>query len=266
MDDVKQEIELNRLKFLVEKYRRERPVVCCAPSPPRCCDYECHHGCTTGHHSLIHADCDHPYGHRLCHSPSCCNRSSWSSIRPTAPLWPEKIEGTPHKSSRVVDENGPTDSIAVCRDLIERRRFQEAFLRLQYYVFHMKIFFAANSIDIIIRLTVKSSLNYALRAAYEYTGGCNPALCVSLDRTLGEALKVDAARRLWGSHSRVNEFDRRYWDIPYYSVSDAALNTTHRARDLERINRESDRIRDELESLRANQEERAKQYARMNPP
>ncbi|GAA48510.1 nAchR subunit [Clonorchis sinensis] len=106
----------------------------------------------------------------------------------------------------------------------------------------------------------------ALRAAYEYTGGCNPALCVSLDRTLGEALKVDAARRLWGSHSRVNEFDRRYWDFPYYSVPDAALNTTHRARDLERINRESDRIRDELESLRATQEERARQYARMNPP
>ncbi|TGZ56101.1 hypothetical protein CRM22_010193 [Opisthorchis felineus] len=257
MDDVKQalEIELNRLKFLVEKYRRERPVICCAPSPPRCCDYECHHGCTTGHHSLIHTDCDHPYGHRRCHSPSCCNRSSWSSIRPTAPLWPEKIEGTSHKSSRIVDENGPTDSIAVCRDLIERRRFQEAFLRLHEFYRH---YYPADG-EVVIELR-------ALRAAYEYTGGCNPALCVSLDRTLGEALKVDAARRLWGSHSRVNEFDRRYWDIPYYSAPGAALNTAHQARDLERINRESDRIRDELESLRATQEERARQYARTNPP
>ncbi|CAL8107995.1 unnamed protein product [Calicophoron daubneyi] len=135
-------------------------------------------------------------------------------------------------------------------DIIERRRFKEVFLRIhEFYRNHYPL-------DSEMVIEIRS-----LRAAYEYTGGKNPSLIAALENTLDEALKVEAERRLGILNVDTDEpkkFGWR-WDYPArFYERDYRWEPAIRAYEIERANRESELIRAELERLRAAQDERAR--------
>ncbi|KAH8866205.1 nachr subunit isoform 2 [Schistosoma japonicum] len=275
MDDIKSalEVELERLRKLVRKYRTES-IVFAKPRKSKGPGYSRMYGSNEDislcekHDAVNSSNCEQPPISNV--SKSRCvqfapvdnclenvNYPSSSDIiahRPTKPsqcrtrfldpLTNVDIPSRHHPAPKYPPEEGNFTYTAM--DLIERRRFQESFLHLhEFYRKHYPL-----DSELVIELRT-------LRGVYEHTGGHNLALMAALENTLEEALKVEKDRRLMTLED-VHKPRKPDYFSPQYE-RDYRWQAAIRAYEIEQANREFRLIQSELERLKTLQAERRKQ-------
>ncbi|CAH8632280.1 unnamed protein product [Heterobilharzia americana] len=273
MDDIKSalEVELERLRKLVRKYRTEN-IVFAKPRKSRSLEYNKmnnshqNSGLNSNYNEVNSSEYEQPLtpntskprSVQFATSNDCFENLnqrhgiddiSHPHERPenrTRFLNPLKSVGmpvAPFPSSNYLPEEGNLSYTAL--DLIERRRFQESFLHLhEFYRTHYPL-----DSELVIELRT-------LRGVYEHTGGRNLALMAALENTLEEALKVEKDRRL-GMLDDINTTKKPDYFSPGYE-RDYRWQAAVRAYEIEQANREFRLIQSELERLKALQAERRK--------
>ncbi|KAF5398764.1 hypothetical protein PHET_07384 [Paragonimus heterotremus] len=239
MDDLRRalEIELDRLKLLVQKYTSE-------DHSPKYWNKCAAHSCMDSHCHLqprVDQREHRPLYEHWMHCRCCVDRCHTSHAHGNtynAGFVPLVQQNNSHYDSTLNSQK-----YAESDDVIERRKFMEAFLRLQYVdVLYLNLSFSEFyrhsypfDSEVVIELR-------ALRAAYEHTGGSNTALLKSLDNTLDEAVRVDSNQHVG---TMAPSFDPSYnysRYIPPYSGGEYPRWTP--SREFERKRTEMDRLFD----------------------
>ncbi|CAH8570059.1 unnamed protein product [Schistosoma turkestanicum] len=267
MDDIKSalEVELERLRKLVRKYRTES-IVFSKPRKSNSLEYSRvlspnENGESYESRNAVNSFNCEPLSSSNLPKPrvqfATVNNSSEDSDEVTQK--PKR----PHYRTRFLDP--PTNIDRPCRhhpvpkyypeegnftcsamDLIERRKFQESFLHL--HEFYRKNYPLDSELVIELR---------TLRGVYEHTGGHNLALMAALENTLEEALKVEKDRRLTTLDDIEKPKNPDYFSPRY--ERDYRWQAAIRAYEIEQANREFRLIQSELERLKALQAERRNQ-------
>ncbi|CAH8650679.1 unnamed protein product [Schistosoma guineensis] len=278
MDDIKSalEVELERLRKLVRKYRTES-IVFAKPRKSKSLEYNAeprsneNSDAYESHNAVSSLNCEQLSSPNVPKSRcvqfaavnNCCesanrlsdsdevirkpNRPSQHRTRfldpPTNIDMPSRYHPVPKYPP---EEESNRNFTYTAMDLIERRRFQESFLHL--HEFYRKNYPLDSELVIELR---------TLRGVYEHTGGRNLALMAALENTLEEALKVEKDRRLTILDG-INKPNKPDYFSPQYE-RDYRWQAAIRAYEIEQANREFRLIQSELERLKALQAERRNQ-------